>query len=233
MAFYSTIGKILWDKGWIFRHGPGKSNPPGGGLRFVFLSEAALCPHESVAGQGALDLISPRDSGRRRTATSVISYLSWVCSILGQASQISSEWRPPPAIRVVGLENRSTCKSLWFYAMERPRYSCREDSLKSAKAASSLYAGINLQPGDPVEVELPAPYSRVKGTIRSRDGYCFGVEFLNSLSPPARPASRNLALFQQRHRELSAGKRRGDQRLQKEVAALRRASLLAEEIKKL
>ena len=31
-----------------------------------------------------------------------------------------------------------------------------------SKGGLALYAGINLQPGDPVEVELPAPYSRVK-----------------------------------------------------------------------
>lgn len=101
-----------------------------------------------------------------------------------------------------------------------------------SKGGLALCAGINLQPGDPLEVELPAPYSRVKGTIRSRDGYCFGVEFLTSLSSAARPASRNLALFQQRH---EAYLREGEEeinRLQKEIAAMRRAAQLAVEIKK-
>ena len=50
-----------------------------------------------------------------------------------------------------------------------------------SKGGLALCAGINLQPGDPIEVELPSPYSRVKGTVRSRDGYSFGVEFLSSL----------------------------------------------------
>lgn len=98
-----------------------------------------------------------------------------------------------------------------------------------SKGGLALCAGINLQPGDPLEVELPAPYARVKGTIRSRDGYCFGVEFLTSLSTAARPASRNLALFQQRH---EAYLREGEEEintLRKEIAAMRRAVLLAEE----
>ena len=59
-----------------------------------------------------------------------------------------------------------------------------------SKGGLALCAGLNLQPGDPIEVELPSPYSRVKGTVRSRDGYCFGVEFLTSLSRrPVRPAA--------------------------------------------
>ena len=102
-----------------------------------------------------------------------------------------------------------------------------------SKGGLALYAGINLHPGDPVEVELPAPYSRVKGTIRSRDGYCFGVEFDNWLPTPPRPASRNLALLQERHQNYLRESEEEINRLQKEVAALRRASQLAEELKKL
>ena len=102
-----------------------------------------------------------------------------------------------------------------------------------SKGGLALYAGINLQPGDPIEVELPAPYSRVKGTIRNRDGFCFGVEFLSSLSSAARPASRNLALFQQRHEAYLRENEEEISRMQKEVAAMRRAAAQAEEIKKL
>ena len=104
--------------------------------------------------------------------------------------------------------------------------------IEISKGGLALYAGIHLQPGDPVEVELPAPYARVKGTIRSRDGYSFGVEFLTSLSTAARPASRNLALFQQRHEAYLRENEEEINRLQKEVAAMRRAAMLAEEIKK-
>ncbi|MGH9544526.1 MAG: PilZ domain-containing protein [Terriglobales bacterium] len=105
--------------------------------------------------------------------------------------------------------------------------------IEISQGGLALYAGINLQPGDPLEVELPAPYSRVRGTIRSRDGYCFGVEFLSSLSAAARPASRNLALFQQRHEAYLRENEEEINRLQKEVASMRRAALLADEIKKL
>ena len=76
---------------------------------------------------------------------------------------------------------------------------------------------------------MPAPYSRVKGTIRSRDGYCFGVEFLTSLSTAARPASRNLALFHQRHAAYLRESEEEISRLQEEIAAMRRAALLAEQ----
>jgi hypothetical protein len=72
----------------------------------------------------------------------------------------------------------------------------------------------------------------VKGTIRSRDGYCFGVEFLTSLSTAARPASRNLALFQQRHEAYLRESEEEINRLRKEVAAMRRAAMLAEETRK-
>jgi PilZ domain len=102
-----------------------------------------------------------------------------------------------------------------------------------SKGGLALCAGLNLQPGDPIEVELPSPYSRVKGTVRSRDGYSFGVEFLSSLSTAARPASRNLALFQQRHEAYLRESEEEINRLQKEIAAMRRAGFLAEEIKKL
>ena len=98
-----------------------------------------------------------------------------------------------------------------------------------SKGGLALCAGINLQPGDPLEVELPAPYSRVKGTIRSRDGYCFGVEFLTSLSTAARPASRNLALFQKRHEAYLRESEEEINSLRKEIAAMRRAAVLAEE----
>ncbi|HYM05713.1 MAG TPA: PilZ domain-containing protein [Terriglobales bacterium] len=98
-----------------------------------------------------------------------------------------------------------------------------------SKGGLALCAGINLQPGDPLEIELPAPYSRVKGTIRSRDGYCFGVEFATSLSATARPASRNLALFHQRHQAYLRESEEEINRLQKEIAAVRRAAMLADE----
>jgi hypothetical protein len=98
-----------------------------------------------------------------------------------------------------------------------------------SKGGLALCAGINLQPGDPLEVELPAPYSRVKGTIRSRDGYCFGVEFATSLSTTARPASRNLTLFQHRHEAYLRESEDEISRVRNEIAAMRRAVRLAKD----
>jgi len=46
-----------------------------------------------------------------------------------------------------------------------------------------LYAGIMLDPGDLLEVEFdtPAP-SRLPAIVRSRNGFCFGLEFITPLS---------------------------------------------------
>jgi len=45
-----------------------------------------------------------------------------------------------------------------------------------------LYAGILLNPGDLLEIEFDAPYhSRVSAIVRSRNGFCFGLEFISPL----------------------------------------------------
>jgi hypothetical protein len=45
-----------------------------------------------------------------------------------------------------------------------------------------LYAGILLNPGDLLEVEFDMPFhSRVPAIIRSRNGFCFGLEFITPL----------------------------------------------------
>ena len=102
-----------------------------------------------------------------------------------------------------------------------------------SEGGMALYAGIHLQPGDLLEVEFPTPNARMRGTIRNREGYCFGVEFVTSLSVPAPPAGRALALLQQRHEAYLRESEQEISRMQKEVAAMRRAALLAAEIKKL
>ena len=104
--------------------------------------------------------------------------------------------------------------------------------IEISEGGMSLYAGIPLQPGDPLEVECPPPYAPLRGIIRSRDGYCFGVEFETSLSVRAGAARRELASFKQRHEAFLRENEKEIQRLQKEVAALRLAARLAEEIKK-
>jgi hypothetical protein len=55
------------------------------------------------------------------------------------------------------------------------------------------------------------------------------VEFLTSLSTAARPASRNLAIFQQRHEAYLRESEQEINSLRKEIAAMRRAVVLAEE----
>jgi hypothetical protein len=42
-----------------------------------------------------------------------------------------------------------------------------------------VYAGVNLQPGELIEVEFRTPGRtiRVAGTVCNRSGFCFGLEF--------------------------------------------------------
>jgi PilZ domain len=45
-----------------------------------------------------------------------------------------------------------------------------------------LYAGILLNPGDLLELEFDMPFhSRVPAVVRSRSGFCFGLEFIAPL----------------------------------------------------
>lgn len=47
----------------------------------------------------------------------------------------------------------------------------------------AFYAGAPLQAGDVMEVEFQTPHQvRVKGIVRSRAGYCFGVEFMTRMA---------------------------------------------------
>jgi hypothetical protein len=51
-----------------------------------------------------------------------------------------------------------------------------------SQGGMSLYVGIHLEPGELMEVEFETPHrARVKGIVRSRVGYCFGLEFLTPL----------------------------------------------------
>jgi PilZ domain len=45
-----------------------------------------------------------------------------------------------------------------------------------------LYAGILLNPGDLLEIEFDMPVaSRMTAIVRSRNGFCFGLEFITPL----------------------------------------------------
>lgn len=50
---------------------------------------------------------------------------------------------------------------------------------KLSRAGMELYAGVNLQPGELMEVEFRTPGRtiRVAGTVRNRSGFCFGLAF--------------------------------------------------------
>ena len=45
-----------------------------------------------------------------------------------------------------------------------------------------LYAGILLNPGDLLELEFDTPFhSRIPAIVRTRNGFCFGLEFIAPL----------------------------------------------------
>lgn len=50
---------------------------------------------------------------------------------------------------------------------------------KLSRTGMELYAGVNLQPGELMEVEFRTTGKtiRIAGTVRNRSGYCFGLEF--------------------------------------------------------
>ena len=51
-----------------------------------------------------------------------------------------------------------------------------------SQGGMTLYAGILLNPGDLLEVEFDMPTaSRMPAIVRSRNGFCFGLEFISPL----------------------------------------------------
>ena len=51
-----------------------------------------------------------------------------------------------------------------------------------SEGGMTLYAGILLNPGDLLEVEFDFPtHSRVPAIVRSKNGFCFGLEFITPL----------------------------------------------------
>jgi|SRR5579863_3068865 len=51
-----------------------------------------------------------------------------------------------------------------------------------SRGGMALYGGVPMQPGDLMEVEFQTSSRlRVAGSVRDRDGYCFGLEFLGLL----------------------------------------------------
>ena len=51
-----------------------------------------------------------------------------------------------------------------------------------SQGGMELYAGIMLNPGDMLEIEFEMPvHSRLAAIVRSRNGFCFGLEFITPL----------------------------------------------------
>jgi hypothetical protein len=47
-----------------------------------------------------------------------------------------------------------------------------------SRTGMEVYGGVNLQPGEKMEIEFQTPSgTRITGIIRSRSGFCFGLEF--------------------------------------------------------
>lgn len=88
----------------------------------------------------------------------------------------------------------------------------------------TLYAGVPLKLGDMMDLEFQTPGARVAAIVRSRTGFCFGLEFLTPLSgetpktsavrkaPPSEGGDVRSVL---RRKELEM------ERLRKEIATLR------------
>jgi hypothetical protein len=95
-----------------------------------------------------------------------------------------------------------------------------------SEGGMTLYAGLPLKPGDYMDVEFQTPgQTRVSAIVRSRTGYCFGLEFLTPLSAespkPASPASPSAASNGGDLRRVLQRKEKEIQRLRSEIATLR------------
>ena len=54
--------------------------------------------------------------------------------------------------------------------------------MEMSEGGMVLYAGILLNPGDLLEIEFDTPTpSRLPAIVRSRNGFCFGLEFIAPL----------------------------------------------------
>jgi len=62
--------------------------------------------------------------------------------------------------------------------------------IEMSEGGMTLYAGVPLKPGDLMDLEFLAPGgARIAAVVRSRTGFCFGLEFLTPLSGEPKPAA--------------------------------------------
>ncbi|MGA8437512.1 MAG: PilZ domain-containing protein [Candidatus Sulfotelmatobacter sp.] len=69
-----------------------------------------------------------------------------------------------------------------------------------SRSGMELYGGVNLQPGEMMEVEFQiAEKIRVGGVVRNRSGFCFGLEFRTAWTEPEAATEGLESLILQRH----------------------------------
>jgi hypothetical protein len=97
--------------------------------------------------------------------------------------------------------------------------------IEISEGGMTLYAGLPLQPGDFMDLEFQTPgRTRVSAIVRSRTGYCFGLEFLTPLGadrPKPNPAPAVSATNSNDLRAVLKRKEKEIERLRSEIATLR------------
>jgi len=106
------------------------------------------------------------------------------------------------------------------------KFAIQGRGIEISEGGMTLYAGLPLKPGDFMDLEFETPaHTRISAIVRSRTGYCFGLEFLTPLGgenpkpvakPPVAPPSGNgdlRSVLQRKEKEI--------ERLRSEIATLR------------
>ncbi len=63
-------------------------------------------------------------------------------------------------------------------------------AIEISRCGMALFAGVQLEPGDRMEVEFPtASHMRVAGVVKNREGYCYGLEFRHRVANDSAQAS--------------------------------------------
>lgn len=97
--------------------------------------------------------------------------------------------------------------------------------IEMSEGGMTLYAGVPLKPGDLMDLEFQTPGgTRVSAIVRSRTGFCFGLEFLTPLGTDRPKASAPQPVSSAEGGDVRAVLRRKEmeiERLRKEIATLR------------
>lgn len=115
-----------------------------------------------------------------------------------------ARFTPPPVTAAIPNPAESPDTRRWprhpvelpilIAAGDRSKTMIRGLATELSRCGMTFYAGVHLEEGDQMEVEFQtAQQVRLKGVVRNRNGYCFGVEFLAQLnggSAPSQPEPR-------------------------------------------